>query len=209
MQTPRVLLITDAAYPEEVVLRVIEAAARVLPAGAFAVQLREKGRVDRAAWATRLRGVTRELGVALVVNGNVRLAREVGAEGVHFGGGATAAEVEVGRGLWRSMAAHRDEDVTEARGRGVDAVLVSPIFASPGKGAPRGVEAVKRAVELAEGALAVLALGGIGVAEATACREVGADGVAVIRALLGAREPGRVASQLLGTRSPALEARRE
>jgi len=198
MRTPRVLLITDAAYSDETMVAVIEATARALPEGAFAVQLREKARGDRAAWARRLREVTRGLGVGLVVNGDVRLAREVGAEGVHFGAEATARAVAEGEGMWRSMAAHRDEDVTEARRRDVDAVLVSPIFATPGKGDPRGLGALTRARELAGGGVTVIALGGIGVQEAGACREAGADAVAVIRALLGAGDVAGAARGLLG-----------
>jgi thiamine-phosphate pyrophosphorylase len=198
MQTPRVLLITDAAFPDEKVLAVIAAAGRALPAGAFAVQLRETGRPDRAAWARRLRDVTRGLGVGLVVNGDVRLAHAVGAEGVHFGGGATREEIAEGEGMWRSMAAHRDEDVVEARVCGVDAVLVSPIFATPGKGDPRGVGALTRARELLGEGVAVIALGGVGVREAGACKGAGADGVAVIRALRGASDVVGVLRGLLG-----------
>jgi thiamine-phosphate pyrophosphorylase len=193
MQTPRVLLITDAAYPDETVLRVIEAAGRALPTGSFAVQLRDKARAGRADWARRVREATRAVGVAMVVNGDVKLARDVAADGVHFGGDVMVEEVT---GMWRSMAAHRDEDVIVARERGVDAVLVSPIFETPGKGAARGVAALERAATLAEGKLGVIALGGVGVPEAAACFAAGAVGVAVIRALLGAEEPGKIAVRL-------------
>jgi len=193
MQTPRVLLITDAAYPDETVLRVIEAAGRALPRGAFAVQLREKARPDRADWARRLREATRSVGVSLVVNGDVSLAREVGADGVHFGRNVPVVEAE---GMWRSMVAHCDEDVVKARERGVDAVLVSPIFASPGKGTPRGMAALVRARELSGEGLAVLALGGVDAEGARGCFRAGVSGVAVVRGLLGVVDPGAVATRL-------------
>ncbi len=162
------------------------------------MQLRDRtrGREDRAAWARRLREVTLSLRVPLIVNGDVALAREVGADGVHFGGDATPVDVAAAAGLWRSVAAHCDEDVVQARAAEVDAALVSPIFASSGKGAPRGVVALARAARIAEGKLAVVALGGVGTAEARACFEAGADGVAVIRALLCAARPGEVARGL-------------
>ncbi len=198
MRTPRVLLITDAAFSDDTMLRAIEAAARALPPGDLAVQLREKARDRRVVWAQRLRAVTRELGVVLVVNGDVPLARAVEADGMHFGREATAAAVAEGAGLWRSVVAHDDEDVVRACGQGVNAVLVSPIFASPGKGAPRGVSALERAVTLAKGRVAVIALGGVGPENAPTCFEAGADGVAVIRALLGAAAPGEVARALAG-----------
>jgi thiamine-phosphate pyrophosphorylase len=182
------LLITDLAFSERHTLDVIDHVARALPEGDFAVQLRDKGRDpdDRARWARELRAFTRERGVGLVVNGDVGLARAVLADGVHFGAGGIA-EVAEGEGLWRSVAAHSDEDVVRAARLGVDAALVSPIFASPGKGEPRGLGALRRAVELASGTLGVIALGGIGVDEAGACFEAGAGGVAMIRGLLGAR----------------------
>jgi thiamine-phosphate pyrophosphorylase len=71
---------------------------------------------------------------------------------------------------------------------GASAVLVSPIFVTKGKGAPRGVEAITRARELvgaAPGAPRVLvyALGGVDARNVGACRAAGADGVAAIRAL--------------------------
>ena len=195
-QTPRILLITDAGYADETIVFAIEAAARVLPPGAFAVQLRERGRQGRAEWGRVLRDVTRGVGAALIVNGDVRLARDLGAEGVHFGGGSPRSLLASGEGLWRSMAAHTDADVVDAKAAGLDAVLVSPIFDSPGKGAGRGVAALERAALLAEGTLAVLALGGVGLEHVGACVEAGASGVAGIRALLGAKDPGRVAAAM-------------
>jgi thiamine-phosphate pyrophosphorylase len=199
MRAPRVLLITDAAFDDRVVLSVIERAGRALPAGDLAVQLRDKGRPDRAAWARTIREATRVVGVPFVVNwssesdGGVALARAVGADGVHFGRGATEAAVASAAGLFRSSAAHSDDDVVRARAAGLDAVLVSPIFASPGKGEPRGVGALAAARAIGGSSLAVLALGGVSSAESRACRAAGADGVAVIRALLGAEDPAAAA----------------
>jgi len=198
MQAPRVLLITDASFPDETVLAVLEAAGRALPAGEFAVQLRDKARSrgGRAAWARILRDATAALEVPLVVNRDARLAREVGADGVHYGREASPTEIAAGEGLWRSAAAHDDRDVEDALAAGLDAVLVSPVFTTPGKGPARGVGPLARAAGIARGRLAVFALGGVSVAGARACFEAGADGVAVIRALLAAPDPADVARAL-------------
>ena len=73
---------------------------------------------------------------------------------------------------------------------GVDeVVLVAP---------PRGVTALARARALAGPYTKVLALGGIDASSAPLCREAGAGGVAVIRALLLAPDPARVAVALRG-----------
>jgi thiamine-phosphate pyrophosphorylase len=89
------VLVTAPAYTDARILEVIHEAALALPAGTLAVQLRDKAR-DRASLATfgwLLREATRAWGVALIVNGDARLAREVGADGVHLGGeGGTIAE---------------------------------------------------------------------------------------------------------------------
>jgi thiamine-phosphate pyrophosphorylase len=201
MRSPRVLLITDASFPDETVVQVVGEVGRALAVGTFAVQLRDTDRAprDRAAWALRLRDVTRAVGAALIVNGDVALARSVGADGVHFGGGASAEALASGDGLWRSVAAHAGADVVAAKLARVDAVLVSPVFETPGKGSARGVAAIVEARAFAEGVVSVIALGGITGARAQACFDAGAHGVAVIRALLGADRPADVARSLVGS----------
>ena len=113
------------------------------------------------------------------------------ADGFH---GPREALGEASDFAWRSSPAHDDEDVRRAARAGATAVFVSPIFESPGKAA-RGVEAIRRARELAP-ALILVALGGIDEESAPACRAAGADGVAVVRALLDAPDPERVARSL-------------
>jgi thiamine-phosphate pyrophosphorylase len=74
-------------------------------------------------------------------------------------------------------------------------VLVSPIFAtrppSPyaSAKAPRGTEAIESARHRSTPSLAVSALGGVRADNAARCVAAGADGVALIRALLGHAEP--------------------
>ena len=111
------------------------------------------------------------------------------------------ARALLGEGAVVSVAAHSDADVEAAARMGATAALVSPVYASPGKGEARGVEALRRARSLASG-LRLFALGGVEVANAGACRRAGADGVAVIRAVFGARDCGAAVAALLA----ALEA---
>ncbi|HEY8075187.1 MAG TPA: thiamine phosphate synthase, partial [Labilithrix sp.] len=93
------------------------------------------------------------------------------------------------------------EDVIAAAREGASAVYVSPIFATPGKGAPRGLDAIRRARELA-GDMLVYALGGVDASNAAACITAGADGVALIRAFFDADSPR---DSLLAVRRAALE----
>ena len=205
---PRVLLVTDAVFGDDVVLDCVRRAGGSLPRGQFGVQLRDKRRpiVSLRVFAWQLRRATRAAGALLFVNGNAQLARDVGADGVHLGTGAgtvARARAIFGRACWVSVAAHSDDDVRHAVGEGADAVLVSPVFGSRShsplqepegeRKVGRGVEAIRSARRAAALGSFLYALGGVTADTATACATAGADGVALVRGLLGCAEPGRVA----------------
>jgi thiamine-phosphate pyrophosphorylase len=207
--TPLLFLVTDPRYPVAHVERVVLEVARALPRGALGVQLRDKTRTstELRPLAVRLADLARANEALFVLNGDVTLAREVGADGVHLGGDAPHVDEarEAFPDGWISVAAHSDDDVRRAAASAVNAVLVSPVFDTPGKGPPRGLAAVESAAHLARGRLAVHALGGIDATRARACREAGADGVAVIRALFEAGDPAgeaRAIWKALETRDP-------
>jgi len=192
---PRVLQITAAsALPEPVLLARIAALA-ALPAAArarFAVQLRDPELPPRAllALGARLREATRAIGAGLVVNDRVDLALALGADGVHLGRRSMAvadARALLPAGAWVSTSCHAVDEVVRAAGEGADAVLLSPIFASPGKGPPLGLEALRAAraaLEGQAGAPLLVALGGVDASNAGACFNAGAGAVAGIRASL-------------------------
>ena len=60
-------------------------------------------------------------------------------------------------------------------------MLISPIFSTPNKGAPRGEEALASAAQVAPD-LHRVALGGIDESNVGRCVAAGASGVAVVRA---------------------------
>jgi thiamine-phosphate pyrophosphorylase len=206
MIRPRLVLVTDPAFDDDAIVRCVRRAAAALPDGWLCVQLRDKRRagVGLRLFASQLRRVTREVGASLVVNGDAMVARDAGADGVHLGAGAgTPDEARAVAGLrsWISVAAHSDDDVRAAVEQGADAVLVSPVFSSraaSGSGPVplkegRGLEALRSARVMAAGRVAVYALGGVTPDRARACIDAGADGIAVVRALLASPEPQRVA----------------
>jgi thiamine-phosphate pyrophosphorylase len=200
---PRVVLVTDASFGDDVIERCVLVAGAKLSAGTLCVQVRDRSRLGPSLrmFAGRLRVATRSVGAWLVVNGDARIARDVGADGVHLGRGAGSVRDarSVLRDAWVSVAAHSDEDVWRASDEGADAVLVSPVFATrpPFSGAQakeaRGVGAIRSARALAKATVAVYALGGVTPENARACVEAGADGVAVLRALLASADPARAA----------------
>ena len=71
-------------------------------------------------------------------------------------------------------------------------LLLGPIFEVPGKGAPWGVERLHRVLDGIPAGPRILALGGIAPTNSAALRHPRLDGIALIRALMDAPEPGRI-----------------
>jgi thiamine-phosphate pyrophosphorylase len=195
------MLITDPSFADAPTVRCVATVAAALPPGALVVQIRDKQRAlsSLRLFAWQLRVVTAAHGASLVINGRAELARDVGADGVHLGGGAgtvAQARAQLRRAAWVSVAAHSDEDVARAREEGADAVLVSPVFPTESRALDgrrkeaRGLGCVRSARHIAGADLRVYALGGVTAASARACFASGADGVALTRGFLAARDPG-------------------
>lgn len=194
-----VVLVTDPRYELASTCDALRDAATALGGHRVLVQLRDKEAdvVSLLATAHALRAATREVGAQLVINGSLALAGQVAADGIHLPGRTSAGEMAsaraaahelLGRSAIVTVAAHDDEGVRNATLARVSAVLVSPVFETPGKGPARGVDALRAARAIVDAArhvppLHVVALGGIAATNAAACIEAGADGVAAIRAL--------------------------
>ncbi|MGO8994025.1 MAG: thiamine phosphate synthase [Polyangiaceae bacterium] len=196
---PEIILVTDPTYTDERIVEVVEACARALPPGSFAVQLRDKKKEPGAlrAFAQKLREATKPSdgggGALLIINGNPSLAKDVGADGVHLGGlevKVADARKVLGDGAFVTIAAHSDQAVKLGARDGADGALVSTIFASPGKAVGRGVDALRTARAVSGEDFLIYALGGVDRENAAECVLAGADGVAAIRALLLASDPG-------------------
>lgn len=176
-----VLLITPEGVTRAELARVIERGARVL-GSRLAVQARAKSsHEERVRVATDVASLAASAGVPWFVNGDPALALALGAH-LHVPGSLAPEGLRARmHDAWISRAAHTDADVDEAAAAGFDAVVVSPIFEVPGKGAARGEGAITHAAKAHPG-LYVIALGGIDAGRASACFEAGAHAVAVMRA---------------------------
>ncbi|MDX2171328.1 MAG: thiamine phosphate synthase [Deltaproteobacteria bacterium] len=197
----RVTLVTDrAATAGRPLLEVVAAA---LAAGVGAVQLRERGLPTREllALAETLRAATAEVGAALLINDRVDVALACGADGVHLPAhGMTVAEARALLGPTRliGVSTHAPAEVAAAAAAGADFAVFGPLFDTPSKrpyGAPLGVAALAAARSAAP-ALPLIAIGGIDAGNADQVRAHGADGIAVIRAVLSAGDPGRAVQDL-------------
>jgi thiamine-phosphate pyrophosphorylase len=157
----------------------------VATAGVDAIQLREKDLPDRAV-ACLAATVRRRLpeSCRLLVNGRADLALAAGAEGVHLpanGVPPAALRRRFGGRLVIGRSTHTLGEVEAAAAAGVDYVTFGPVFASPGKGEPLGVDALAAACRVG---VPVLALGGVGLVELPAVAAAGAAGAAGIRVFL-------------------------
>lgn len=150
-------------------------------AGVSAVQLREKDLADRACYDL-LRLLRRVLPKGrLLAHGRADLALAAGADGVHLpadGVPTAALRARFGTGLIIGRSTHTVEEVAREAAHGADYVTFGPVFASPGKGEPVGLEALAAAT--GQG-VPVLALGGVGVDELPRVAAAGASGAAGIR----------------------------
>jgi thiamine-phosphate pyrophosphorylase len=188
--------------------RIVEAA---LEAGVRLVQYRAKSGGDAAVpgpdddltryrQARELRRLCRRHGALFLVNDRVDLALAVDADGVHLGQGdlpATVARKLLGPARLLGRSTHAIEELRQAVVEGCDYVGVGPVHATPTKpGRPAvGIEYVRRAV--AESPLPCFAIGGIDAAAVAAVRAAGAERVAVVRAVIGAADPGEATAGLL------------
>jgi thiamine-phosphate pyrophosphorylase len=165
-------------------------AERAVAGGADVIQLRDKRLEGRKLLehARAIRKLTRKAGKLFMVNDRLDIALASGADGVHLGQEdmpLADARPLCPKGFLIGVTVHDVEEAVEAEKGGADHVGLSPIFATGSKsdaGSACGLEtlrAVKEAVSIP-----VVAIGGIGPANARTVLEAGADGLAVISAVV-------------------------
>lgn len=94
------------------------------------------------------------------IHQNIDLAEELNAFGVHLTSKQfDKIEDAKSRGLEVIVSTHTHEEVLHAQELGADAVTYSPIFESPGKGEPKGIDDFNELLEKYD--INVFALGGI------------------------------------------------
>jgi thiamine-phosphate pyrophosphorylase len=132
----------------------------------------------------------------LLINDRLDVALACGADGVHLPSNRPPVSTYrsiVPPGFIISVACHTQGDVERAAGEGADFAVLAPIFATPGKGPPIGLDALQRASRVG---VPVLALGGITPENAALCRDAGAAGIAAIRLFEDAPDFAALLSQL-------------
>ena len=112
------------------------------------------------------------LSTKILVNSRADIARVTGADGVHQ---PADAPVQSLPGLIVARSCHTLQQISETN---ADFVTFGPVFESPGKGAPKGLDLLRQACTLGP---KVYALGGVTWENAAECLQAGAEGIAGIR----------------------------
>ncbi|MBN2645532.1 MAG: thiamine phosphate synthase [Desulfuromonadaceae bacterium] len=180
--------------------QVIEAA---LDGGVGAVQLREKDLPTDALYelACRLRRLTRAYGARLLINDRIDIALAAGADGVHLTEQSLPVAIArqlLGEQRLIGVSTHALQRASEVAEQGADFITFSPIYATPSKaayGAPQGLDRLREVCDRVR--VPVLALGGINAERAHEVRTAGAHGIALISAILCARDPAAAARAFL------------
>jgi thiamine-phosphate pyrophosphorylase len=159
---------------------------RRLPRGAGVVY-RPFGAPDAATTGRRLAREAHRRGLVFLVGSDAALAALVGADGVHLPERSAwrAGAVKRARPRWRvTCAAHSRAAIASARAARVEAVFVSPVFASASPSAGRPLGPVRFACLVAGAGLPVFALGGINASTARRLAGSRAAGLAAVDGLL-------------------------
>src|SRR3972149_15796 len=191
-------LILDQQYTnQDIVSIAIEAA----EAGVDVIQYREKVLPKKGALsvAKRLREVTVAAGIMFIVNDDPALALGAEADGVHLGQEDIPVDVArriLGRDKVIGISTHNIEEALDAGQMDVDYIGFGPVFHSVTKRvtSPHGLEGVRRIRDSVS--MPVIAIGGIDQGNVSAVIRAGADGGAVISAVLSAPAVKKAASEL-------------
>ncbi|MGB9662452.1 MAG: thiamine phosphate synthase [Moorellaceae bacterium] len=192
----------------------VEVVRQALAGGATVIQLREKNwpARDLVELGRELRRLTREAGAGFIVNDRLDVALAVDADGVHLGQEDLPARIArrlLGEGKVLGVSVGTVAEALEAVAAGADYLGVGPIFATGSKadaGEPVGVELIKVIRERVT--VPLVAIGGINRHNAAGVIAAGADGIAVISAVVSADDVCAAAAELLAvvraTKKPSI-----
>ena len=197
----RLYAVTDRAWAHDTegLLRQVAAA---IDGGAGIVQLREKhlGQADFLAEAERFVALCREKGAVSIINDDVEIAAQVGADGVHVG----QEDLEAGRARQLlgpdkliGVSAHSVAEALAAQAAGADYLGIGAAFATGTKAdaTPITRETIRAITAAAD--IPVVAIGGISRDNILELKDCGLDGVAVVSALFAQADVKGAAEELL------------
>lgn len=194
------IILDPSVCPTRPLVEVLTAASE---AGASLFQYRNKTASMKEAYAEALvlRQTAAKAGVLFIVNDRCDLAMAVDADGVHLGQGDVPvglARKIMGPDKLIGLSTHNSEQVQEASAEKLDYLGFGPIF-TPGSKQDHdpvvGLEGLRIIRSLTS--MPVFAIGGIQLDQVGAVISAGANGVAVISAILKATDIGHIVKEFL------------
>ncbi len=196
----RLYLVTDRSLSlnrplEEVVEEAVKG-------GVTIVQLREKDCSSRTFYeqAMRLKRVLAPYRVPLIINDRLDIALACDAEGLHIGQSDLPYPVArklLGKDKIIGLSVENRDDALAANQWDVDYIGLSPVFGTPTKrdtATPLGLEGVREITRISRHPS--VGIGGIHPDNAAAILHAGADGIAVVSAIMSATDPCESARRL-------------
>lgn len=174
-----------------------------LDAGVRCFQLRMKTPETRgfSEMAAALCPLVRKGGGTFIVNDRVDVAKAVEADGVHLGQDdlpLADARAILGSGKLIGISTHNLAQAVEAEAGGADYIGFGPIFPTATKEHPDPVVGVAGLREVrAKVRIPIVAIGGINAGNVCEVVAAGADGIAVVSAVLAAPDPQAALAELI------------
>ena len=170
--------------------------------GVTVVQLREKdcSTRDFIEQALTLKDFLKTRGVPMIINDRVDVAQAVEADGVHLGQTDMPLEMAkaiLGDSMIIGISAESLQDAIEAEKGGADYLGVSPIYATPTKtdtAAALGLDGLREIHKAVR--LPLVGIGGLNKDNSADVIRNGAEGVAVVSAIVAADDPEAAAREL-------------
>lgn len=158
---------------------------RAVEAEIAMVQIREKNLSARFLYelAREAAAITRGPSPLLLINDRIDIAVASGADGVHITSRSMPVRAVRGsapQNFLVGVSTHSVPEIHAARREGADFVVYGPVFETPGKGEPKGIDDLAEACQSATG-FPVLALGGVNAGNFDQVIAAGAAGAAAIR----------------------------
>lgn len=210
-QRLRLYVLTDARVARGRSL--VELVAAALEGGATAIQLREKSlsTLDQVTLGKELRRLTTDAGALFIVNDRADIACVLEADGVHLGQDdlpVAAARKILGPDAIVGGSAGNLEELARSLAAGVDYLGVGPMYPTGTKSdagppiGPAGLALIRQNTDLP-----IVGIGAIDAENAAPVIAAGADGVAVISAVIGADDVKAAARRLRQAVEAALKAK--
>lgn len=195
-------LVTDA--PERCRYGLLETVKRAVAGGVSMVQYR-RDLDDHAAVLAEvlpLRDFLRGAGVPLIINNDVALAVEIGADGIHIGQSdmpVAQARALIGPEMILGLTVTNEAEMAAVDPALVDYVGCGPVFPTISKDdAPEALGVEKWGELAARCPVPICAIGGLDAERTRAVRATGhCDGIAVVSAICAAANPEQAARELI------------